>query len=181
MVGLRRTTSAASIDRVVKELLEGRRIGFALRPPLAYISVGLGIAVTLLDLMAWFGWGAKDTNGFVVAAYWMAIAAAVVALLGLITGLAETIDVPDDERTLARLDAAAVAVAIILYGTSAALRAFDLGAAGAAPLALLLTVAGLLVLLVGSGVASLLYAAREWEEIDEVTRERHRRRRAVAR
>lgn len=165
----------------MREILEGRRIGFALRPPLAYVAAGLGIAVTLLDLMAWFAWGSRETNGFVIAAYWLAVAAAVVGLLGLVTALAEMGDVPDDERTLARLDIAAAAVATILYGASAALRAFDLGAAGAAPLALLLAIAGLVVLLVGSAVASQLYAAREWEEIDEIAHERHRRRRAVAR
>jgi hypothetical protein len=165
----------------VRELLEGRRIGFALRPPLAYVATGLGIAATLLDLMGWFAWGSRETNGFVVAAYWMVAAAAVVGLLGLVTALAEMVDVPDEERTLARLDVAAAAVVTILYAASATLRAFDLGAAGVAPLALLLAVAGLAVLLVGSGISSLLYAAREWEEIEDLSHERHRRRRAVAR
>lgn len=165
----------------MRELVEGRRIGFALRPVLANVAVGLGIAVTLLDLMAWGGWGSRDTNGYVVAAYWLAAATAVVGLLALVTAIAEMLDVPDEERTLARLDAAGVAVATVLYGTTAAIRSFGLGAAGASPAALLLAVAGLLVLLVGSAMASLLYAAREWEEIEEVSHERHRRRRAASR
>ena len=42
----------------MKELLEGRRFGFALRPQLGHIALGLAIAITILDLMAWFGWGA---------------------------------------------------------------------------------------------------------------------------
>ena len=52
----------------MKEFLEGRRFGFALRPQLGQVALGLAVAVTLLDLMAWFGWGARDTNGFVIAA-----------------------------------------------------------------------------------------------------------------
>ena len=55
----------------MKEFLEGRRFGFALRPQLGHIALGLGIAVTLLDLMSWFGWGARDTFGFVIAASWV--------------------------------------------------------------------------------------------------------------
>ncbi len=55
----------------MKELLEGRRLGFALRPHIGQIAAGLGLATTLVDLMAWFGWGARDTNGFVIVAYWL--------------------------------------------------------------------------------------------------------------
>lgn len=165
----------------MKELLEGRRFGFALRPAFASIAVGLGIAVTLLDLMSWLGWGARDTNGFVVAAYWLCAAVLAVLLLALITALAELRDVPAEEITVARLDTAGVVLAIVLYLASAALRSQELGAAGATPPAFLMTVAGLLVLLVGAAMASLLYATREWEEIEEITRERHTRRRAASR
>jgi len=163
----------------VRELLEGRRIGFALRPPLANVALGLGLAVTVLDVMAWAGWGSRDTNSLVVAAYWLCVFAAIVGVLGLATAVAEMGDVPAEERTLARLDAAAVLGAVLLYVASAAVRSFDLGAAGASPPALLMAVGGLLVLIVGSGVSSLLYGAREWEEIEEV-HERHHRRRAAS-
>src|SRR5690348_4330031 len=37
----------------MKEFLEGRRFGFALRPQLGQIALGLAIAVLVLDLMAW--------------------------------------------------------------------------------------------------------------------------------
>ncbi len=131
--------------------------------------------------MSWFAWGSRDTNGFVIGAYWLAIATAVGALLGLIAGVAELIDVAEEDRTLARLDLAAAGVAALLYAASAVLRAGDLGAAGASPAALLLAVGGLLLLLADSGVASVLYAAREWEEIEEVVRERHRRRHIASR
>ncbi|MBU6424571.1 MAG: hypothetical protein KGQ88_11090, partial [Chloroflexi bacterium] len=57
----------------------------------------------------------------------------------------------------------------------------DLGAAGAAPLPFLMAIAGLLVLFVASAMSSLLYASREWEEIEELVREPHGRRRAVSR
>ncbi|MEK6620299.1 MAG: hypothetical protein AABZ26_04910 [Chloroflexota bacterium] len=165
----------------MRELLQGRRLGFAPRALLASVAIGLGIGATLLDLMSWFAWGSRDTNGFVIGAYWLAIATAVVALLGLIAGVAELIDVAEEDRTLARLDLAAAGVAALLYAASAVLRAGDLGAAGASPAALLLAVGGLLLLLADSGVASVLYAAREWEEIEEVVRERHRRRHIASR
>jgi len=161
----------------VREILEGRRLGFALRPLLGGVALGLGLGVTLLDLMAWFGWGSRDTNGFVVAAYWLCFAVAFVALIALLTAYAENNDVPFEDRQLARLDLMAIGVALLLYVVSAGLRSGDLGAAGATPPALLLAVAGLIVLIVGSGLASLLYASREWEEIEEITHERHRRRR----
>ncbi|MBI2324818.1 MAG: hypothetical protein HYU87_07635 [Chloroflexi bacterium] len=164
----------------MRELLEGRRLGFALRPLLAGVAVGLGIALTLLDLMAWFGWGARSTNGFVIAAYWLSIAVAVVTLLGIATAVAELLDAPDEDRSLARLDVVAVAVATLVYVVSAAIRAFDLGAAAASPPAFLLAIAGLVVLVAGAAMSSLLYAAREWEEIEEVTHERHRRRRSAS-
>ncbi len=165
----------------MKELLEGRRIGFALRPPLAGVALGLGIAVTLLDLMAWFGWGARDTNGFVIAAYWLSAAAAVVGVLGIATAVAELLDVPDEDRTLARLDVAAISVATLLYVVTAVVRSFDLAAVGAPPAAFLLAIAALIVLGAGGATSSLLYAAREWEEIEEVTHERHHRGRVASR
>jgi hypothetical protein len=168
-------------SRRVKELLEGRRIGFALRPLLGNVALGLGLAVTILDLMAWIGLGARDTNGFVIAAYWLCGATATVAFLALLTALAELRDVPEEERMLSRLDASGVLAAIVLYVASAVLRSTDLGAAGAAPPAFLLTVAGLLVLIAAAAMSSLLYAAREWEQIEEVTREHHGRRRAASR
>ncbi|OGO67613.1 MAG: hypothetical protein A3G84_00675 [Chloroflexi bacterium RIFCSPLOWO2_12_FULL_71_12] len=164
----------------MREFLEGRRFGFALRPPLGGLALGLGFAVTILDLMAWFGWGSRDTNGFVIGAYWLAIATAIVALLATITSLVEMGDVATDDRSLARLDVAAAGVATLLYLVTAALRSFELGSAAALPLAFLLAIAGLAVLIVGSVLASLLYAAREWEEIEEVAHERHRRRRMAA-
>ncbi|MBI2983630.1 MAG: hypothetical protein HYY42_05570 [Chloroflexi bacterium] len=164
----------------MRELLEGRRLGFALRPLLAGVAVGLGIALTLLDLMAWFGWGARSTNGFVIAAYWLSIAVAVVTLLGIATAVAELLDAPAEDRSLARLDVVAVAVATLVYVVSAAIRAFDVGAAAASPPAFLLAIAGLVVLIAGAAMSSLLYAAREWEEIEEVTHERHRRRRSAS-
>jgi hypothetical protein len=165
----------------VRELLEGRRIGFALRPPLGAIALGLGIGVTLLDLMSWFAWGSRETNGFVIGAYWLAIGTAVVALLATITALVELGDVLEDDRTLARLDVAAAGVATLLYGATSMLRSFDLGNAAPQPLAFLMAIAGLLALIVGMATAATLYAAREWEEAVEITHERHRRRRMVAR
>src|SRR2546426_12598752 len=81
----------------MKELLEGRRFGFALRPQLGQIAVGLAIAVTVVDLMAWFGWGARDTNGFVIAASWLAVATAVGAAPATITAVVASTHAADEE------------------------------------------------------------------------------------
>lgn len=166
----------------MKELLQGRRFGFAPRPHVGHIAVGLGIATTVLDLMAWFAWGSNQTNALAIAAFWLAIATGVLAALGLVTALAELADVPLGERALGRTDVAATAGAVLLYGVSAVLRSSDLGAAAASPPALLLAIAGLLLLLIDGVLAANLYSAREWEELEEeVARDRRPRRRAATR
>lgn len=166
----------------MKEFLEGRRFGFALRPLLGQVALGLAIAVTLLDLMAWFGWGARDTNGFVIAAYWLAVAVAVVTVLATVTAIVESTDASDEDRSLARLDVLAVLVAFLLYATSSALRAVDLGAAGASPGALVTAIAGLIVLVVDGVIAATLYSSREWAVLDEEAFEprRHQKRRRAS-
>ena len=166
----------------MKELFQGRAFGFAPRPALAVVAVGRGLAVTLSDLLAGFGWGARDTAGFVVVSYWLAGATAFVSALGALAAVAEYVDVPEEERSLARLDLLGSAVALLLYASSAVLRSFDLAAAAAPPAPFLVAVAGLLVLAVDASVASNLYSAREWEELEEEpVRERHPRRRAALR
>ena len=179
----RRVLRAASIARPVKELLQGRRFGFAPRPAIGFIAVGLGVGVTLTDLMAWFAWGTRATNGYVIAAYWLAIATAVVCAIRVLAAIAEYVDTPDEERSLARLDLVAAIVALIVYGGSAAIRATSLSAAAAEPAPFLLAIAGLIVLLVDAAVAANLYSERGWEELDdEPARERRApRRRAAAR
>jgi uncharacterized membrane protein len=166
----------------MKELLEGRRFGFALRPQLGHIAVGLGIAVTLLDLMSWFGWGARDTNPFVIAASWLTATTAVVALLATITAFVESTDAAEDDRALARLDVLAAFLTVLLYTASGALRITDLGAAGASPGAVVTAFAGFVVLLVDGIIASTLYSSREWAVLDEDEYEprRHQKRRRAS-
>lgn len=166
----------------MKELLEGRRFGFALRPQLGQLAAGLGIAVILLDFMAWFGWGARDTNGLVVAAYWVAVLIAIVAALATITAFVESRDAPEDDRSLARLDLLAAFVAFLLYAVSCAFRVVDQSAAAANPGALVSSLAGLIVLLVDGVIASTLYASREWAVLDEDDYEprRHQKRRRAS-
>lgn len=165
----------------MKEFLQGRRFGFAPRAQLAGIAVGLGLGATLLDLMAWFQWGARATNAFVVGAQWLVVATAVVALLAALGALAETRDLGEEDRQLGRLDLIAAALAVVLYAASAALRSGELTAAGVSPAPLLLAIGGLIVLLIDQVVSSSLYAAREWEEleVEDFTPQRHRRRRAA--
>ncbi len=166
----------------MKEFLEGRRFGFALRPQLGQITLGLALAVTVLDLMAWFGWGARDTNGFVIANAWLAVATAVVALLATIAALVESSDAADEDRSLARLDLLAAFVTFLLYAASAGLRVTDTSAAGASPGAVVAAFAGLIVLLVDGVIAATLYSSREWAVLDEEEYEprRHPKRRRAS-
>ena len=164
----------------MKEFLEGRRLGFAPRSPLSFVAIGLGLAVTLVDFMAWFGWGARDTSTFVVAAQWLAVTTFVVIGFAAITAVVEYGDVDPEDRSLARIDEAAALGALVLYGISAVLRSLELGQAAPTPAPFLLAIAGLVLMIVDAGLAANLYSAREWEVLeDEPVRERHPRRRAA--
>ena len=166
----------------MKELLEGRRFRFALRPQLGQIALGLAIGLTVLDLMAWFGWGARDTKGFVIAASWVAVATAVVSALATITAIVESTDAADEDRGLARLDVLAALVTVLLYAVSSGLRVTDLGAAAASPGATVAALAGLIVLLIDGVIASTLYSSREWAVLDEEEYQprRHQKRRRAS-
>lgn len=166
----------------MRELLEGRRFGFALRPMLGQAALGVALAITLLDLMAWFGWGVRDTNGFVVANAWLAVGAAVIAILAAVTALVESSDAAEEDRSLARLDVLAAFVVFVLYAVSAGLRITDLGGAGASPGAVVAAFAGLIVLLVDGVIAATLYSSREWAVLDEEDYEprRHQKRRRAS-
>jgi hypothetical protein len=166
----------------VKEFFQGRRFGFSPRAAVAYIAVGIGLSLTLCDLMAWFAWGQSDTTGYVVVSDWLAHVVTVVLAIAILAALAEYIDVPADDRSIARLDLLAGLVAFLLYGASALLRGFDSGAAAASTAPFLLAIAGLIVTFVDAAVSANLYSAREWEELDEEPiRERRPRRRAASR
>ncbi len=145
----------------MKEFFQGRRFGFSPRAAIAYIAAGIGFSLTLTDLMAWFAWGQRDTTGYVVVSDWLAHTVTVVLAIAILAVLAEYIDVPADDRSIARLDLVA-------------------GLVGPAPF--LLAIAGLIVTFVDAAVAANLYSAREWEELDdEPIRERRPRRRAASR
>jgi hypothetical protein len=166
----------------VKELLEGRRLGFALRSHLAFVAIGLAFAVTLIDLMAWFGWGARDTSAYVIASQWLVVT--LVVLLGLtgMTAVVEYGDVDREDRGLARIDELAAIGALVLYGISSVLRSLELGQAAPSPAPFLLAVAGLVLLIADAGLAANLYSTREWEELDdEPVHDRHARRRVAGR
>ena len=166
----------------MKEFFQGRRFGFSPRSAVVYIAVGIGISLTLSDLMAWFAWGQSDTSGFVVVSDWLAHAVTVVLGVAVLAALAEYIDVPADDRSIARLDLVAGLVAFLLYGASAFLRGFDVGAAAASTAPFLLAIAGLIVVFIDAAVAANLYSAREWEELDEEPlHDRRPRRRAASR
>lgn len=166
----------------MKELLQGRRLGFALRPVFGLTALGFALGGLILDLGSWFAWGTRDTNAFVWGAYWLYGAAAVLGLLATCATLAEVRDVPADERALSRIDLAAVLLATLAAVASLAFRSGELGAAGVSPAPLLL---GVLVLAALGGAlvtGGELYASREWEVIEEEQpRERHPRRRSAGR
>jgi hypothetical protein len=106
----------------------------------------------------------------------------VVLGVAVLAALAEYLDIPADDRSIARLDLIAALIAFLLYVVSAFLRGFDIGGAAASPAPFLLAIAGLIVTFVDAAVAANLYSAREWEELDEEPlRDRHPRRRAASR
>lgn len=157
-------------------------MGFAPRSHLAFVAIGLALAVTLLDLMAWFGWGVRDTNPFVVAAQWLVVTLVILNGIAAITAVVEFADVDPDERGLARVDEFAAIGALALYGISGVLRSIELSAAAPTPAPFLLAIAGLVLLVADAGLAANLYSAREWEVLeDEPARERHPRRRVAGR
>lgn len=166
----------------MKEFFQGRRFGFSPRAAVAYVAIGIGLSLTLSDLMAWFAWGQSDTGGYVVVSDWLAHAITVVLGIAALAAMAEYLDVPADDRSIARLDLIAALIAFLLYGTSAFLRGLDVGGAAASPAPFLLAIAGLIVTLVDAAVAANLYSSREWEELDEEPiRDRRPRRRAASR
>jgi hypothetical protein len=166
----------------VKELLEGRRLGFSPRSHLAFLAIGLGLAATLIDLMAWFGWGARDTSAFVIAAQWLMVTQVVIVGIAAITAVVEYGDVDRDERGLARIDEGAATGVLLLYGISAVMRSLELGQAAPSPAPFLLAIAGLVLLIADAALAANLYSTREWEVLeDEPVRERHPRRRVAGR
>ncbi len=162
----------------MKEFLQGRRLGFALRSHLSFVAIGLGLAIAIVDLMAWFALGSRDTNGFVVASEWLCVVTMLIAGAAAIAAIAERGDVIDEERGIAQIDALAGIVVVMLYGVSAVLRSLDLGAAAPSPAPFLLTMAGLIVLVIDSGLAANMYSSREWEHVVEEPVREHRRRRA---
>jgi len=166
----------------VKTLLEGRRLGFAPRSHLAFVAVGLGLAVTLGDLMAWLALGSRDTNGYVILAQWLCVGTMLVAGLAAIAAVVERSDVVEEERGLARIDILAGIAAVAIYGLSAFMRSLELGSVAPSPAPFLLAVAGLILLAVDAGLAANMYSSREWEELeDEPVREHRGRRRATSR
>ena len=97
----------------MKEFFQGRRFGFSPRAAVAFVAVGIGLALTLSDLMAWFAWGQSDTTGYVVVSDWLAHVLTVVFGIAVLAALAEYLDVPADDRSIARLDLIAALVAFV--------------------------------------------------------------------
>jgi uncharacterized membrane protein len=161
----------------VKEFLQGRRLGFAPRSQLAFMAGGLALGVTIADLMAWLGLGARDTNGYAIVAQWLCVATLIVAGIAAIAAVTERVDVIEEERGLAQLDILAAVAVIVFYGASAVLRSFELGNPAPSTAPFLLAIAGLIVIFVDAGLAANMYSAREWEELEEEPAREHRRRR----
>lgn len=166
----------------MKEFLQGRRLGFALRSHVAFAACGLALGVTVADLMAWFALGSSTTNGYVIVAQWLCVLTFLFAGIAAIAAVAERGDVVPEERGLARIDVLAAITTLVLYGASAVIRSGELGAAAATPAPFLLAIAGLIALVIDAGLAANIYSSREWEELeDELVHEHRGRRRATGR
>lgn len=151
----------------MKEFLQGRRLGFALRSHLAFAAGGLALAVTVADIMSWLALGSNETNGYVIVAQWLCVLVMLVAGVAAIAAVAERADILEEERALARVDILAGVAIVALYGISAFLRSLELGHAAASPGPFLLAIAGLIVIFADAGLAANMYSSREWEEIDD--------------
>ena len=164
----------------MKELIQGRRLGFSPRSHLAFAAAGIGFAVTLVDLMAWFAWGVRQTNGLVVVAQWLVVSNIILTGVAAITAVVERMDVDAEERGLARIDIIAAVGVLLLYGISGVLRSFELGNPAPSPAPFLVAAAGLLLILIDAGLAANMYSSRQWEELEEETVREHRPRRHAA-
>ena len=166
----------------MKEFVQGRRLGFSPRSHLAFAAAGIGFAVTLLDLMAWFAWGARETNEFVIAAQWLVVTNVILVGIAAIAAVIEWTDVEPEDRGLARIDIVAAVAVLLLYGVSGVLRSFELGQPAPSPAPFLLAAAGFLLVLIDAGLAANMYSSRQWEELeDEPVREHRPRRHAAGR
>src|SRR2546428_13540097 len=105
-------------DEPLLELLQGRRFGFSPRAAIAFVAIGLGIALSLTDFMAWFAWGSKETNGFVVVSYWLACTVTGILALGPLPRPAELLDTPQEDRRPPRPRLPPARVAVPLYDPS---------------------------------------------------------------
>lgn len=165
----------------MKELVQGRRLGFSPRSHLAFAAAGIGFAVTLVDLMSWFAWGAPETNGYVVVAQWLIVTNVILTGVGAIAAVVERMDVVAEERGLARIDIVAAVSVLLLYGVSGVLRSFELANAAPSPAPFLLAAGALVLAVIDAGLAANMYSSREWEELEEEepAREHRPRRHAV--
>lgn len=166
----------------MKELVQGRRLGFSPRSHLAFAAAGIGFAVTLVDLMSWFAWGRPETNGYVIVAQWLVVTNVILTGVAAIGAVVERMDVAPEERGLARIDIVAAVAVLLLYGVSGVFRSLELANPAPSPAPFLLAGAAFVLVLIDAGLAANMYSTREWEELEEeqLVRE-HRPRRHVAR
>ena len=164
----------------MKELIQGRRFGFSPRSHLAFAAAGIGFAVTLVDLMAWFAWGVRQTNGLVVVAQWLVVVNIILTGVAAIAAVVERMDVDVEERGLARIDILAAVGVLLLYGISGVLRSLELGNPAPSPAPFLVAAAAFLLTVFDAGLAANMYSSRQWEELEEEPAREHRPRRHAA-
>jgi len=166
----------------VRELLQRRPLGVPIRDTATSWLFALLAASVLLDLVAWFGIGVRDTTGTNVGAYAVLLAGVVVAVVATLSGLAETLDLPDDIRSMGLTYCALFTVISLLLIGNLYLRNGSLRDQIVPPLPLFISLSVLVLVGIGAWLSGLITTRQLEEELEEEAEEpiaiaRRRRRR----
>lgn len=166
----------------MRELFQRRPLGVPIRDTATNWLFALLAASVLLDLVAWFGIGVRDTTGVNVAAYAVLMAAVVIGVLATLSGLAEALDLSDDIRSLGFMFCGLLAVITLLLIGNLYVRNPSLRDQVVAPLPLFISLSALVLVGIGAWLSGLITTRELEEELEQEVEEpiaiaRRRRRR----
>jgi uncharacterized membrane protein len=151
----------------VKELFQRRPLGVPIHHTMTNWTFALLLGSVVLDLLAWFGLGTRDTTGTNVGAYAVLIAAVVASALAVLAALAAALDLPDDLRGLGRTYTAILLVLTLLQLAGLYLRNATLRDQVVPPMPLFLSLATLLGMAMAAWLGGLIAAREVEDELEE--------------